>query len=695
MSNYPEAFDDDLTLYLVKDALKVSLGMDYKPGDATIYAEGDISQFPPTGIITLVDQCAIPEERNVSFHYGKKTSNYFTDLELTSDSVDCFKPKKLTNITMQVMANHREALKDSILAIESFLGTKHTVDKQPNGSTIFGRINFLMKVLMSPKAWFVADKTNGIAPFTVNFTFAGTGNTGPVGDVSYTWRFDEEEFTTTDPTFQKTFLNPGKYTIGLTIKNYYGEDEVKFVDMIYVKGAAPEEAMIRFQPQDNQMHLLGDNWPKLRATVNQLINIEIPQQIHENKKTFAGELVDPNSKRPLDHITKYTWNLGDELPHGNSTKTKALYTVGGLYDLVLKTESSSGSYRITTYEDCIDIVESTNLWLWSNDTNQIQAQEFGLVSEVLKTATGTYVAGSNDSFLESDRAKFEFSRNNGAARADKTKSGDGGAAILYWATGRNISDNIASENIGMAEYNGFADTYTTKSSIQRPWNWAALNAPGEIHFILGSSNWQPSPTISLTNQTKLSYSIADDFLNSHTLEYKDYKNGAHELTQNPGVFDHNFTAAYGHFTAYRTVWKDNTGYLLRNSSLGEHFCFQDFYRTDGTIGSPFQGLVKLPSLPGNGHVEGSLVALNGGVYFFNNYGQTYCYNDQGGVWETVNPHNRVAKRDLDKLLAASDESSKAYINIEGVSFFKFNELDMTYTSLHQSPAKNNWLMMVY
>jgi PKD repeat protein len=690
---YPKEFDSDDNLYLAVDALRASLGFDYYPGNTSIIADGDISRFPPSGIITLVDQYSSPKERAISFYYGKKTDREFLELELLSDSPDCPKPKKITSITLQVMSDHREMLKNSILAIENFLGTKHEIANEPKSGTIFGRINFLRKVVFGPKAWFEVDKNTGAAPFTTKFVFTGTGNNGPVGEVSYLWKFNGEEMQTQEPFVEKVFLNPGSYTVSLTIKNSYGEDAVTFVDMVKVKGQAPEEAQIKFLPLKTQIHF-DDIIPRIRTPINQPIAIEIPQKT-ENKKTFAGELIDPKTNKKVDAVTSYTWNLSDDLPHSNATKTKALYTVGGLYDLVLRTDTNLGAYRITTYENCIDVVEPINLWVWTlENKQQIRSFEFGLISEVFKKSNNTYSIKVNDDFLEDQRAVHEFWRNNGSAAVHELSSGQGGDRLLYWASGRGQHDSSFTEQINFAQYNGFADIYTSGVSLQRPWNWASLASNKNVYFLFGVPQDEQFPTVSLTNKSKTTYNIAARTSVSESLDYSNFKNGAHDLTKNLGVFDSKFNAVNGHYSAYRTVWKNDVGYILKNSNLGEYFLFKNFYKTEGTLGVPCQNIIKLPDMPGDHNYEGSLVALNKGIYFFNNYGSTYCFNDLTGIWETVNAHNHVAKNELDGLLAASDGESKAYISMENGAFFKFNEIDMSYITFNHHSPNNHWLMAV-
>ncbi len=647
MSRYPENFDGDDNLYLVGDKLQVPLGFDYYPGHDAIVADGDISnKFPPSGIITLVDQCSTPKERAISLRYGSRTKREFLDLELLPDSVNCFKPKKITTITMQVMADHREALKDAIFSIEKYLGTKHQVDDLPKGDTIFGRINFLRKVVFSPKAWFEIENTTGVAPFTTRFVFSGTGNTGPVGDISYTWKFNDEEYTTTQPVIERTFLSPGNYTISLTMRNHYGEDTVTFVNAVKVKDHAPEPLAIKFVPNESQM--LVDN--KLRTPVNQPVSVEL-------------------IKSEKDLVTSYTWNLGDDLPHSNSLKTKALYSTGGKFDVNVRSDTDLGSYRVSTHAECVDVVDPINAWIWQRTNNIIRSYEFGLKCEVLKTSNNTYTLNANDKFIEATAPKkqLEFWRSNGSSKQSDVSSGNGGICTVFWASGRSPHDEESAETINLFNYNGFTDIYETRPSLQKPWNWAALTSGRDIYFVLG-------------NKEKTQYDSVTGTATTETLDYKNMKGGAHDLL-----------SGYGY---YRTAWKDSVGYILKQE-IGEYYSFHSFYKTEGTLGRPFKNLIKLPDMPGDYNKEGSLVAMTHGIYFFNNAGATYCFNDKSGVWELVNPHNKIARNELNSLLAASDGESSAIISIENTAFFKFNEIDMSYVNFNHSPFNGQWLMTIY
>ncbi len=111
------------------------LAKDHHPGENTITVEGDISLFPPSGIITLVDHCSDPNDRAITFYYSSRTDNQF-NVELMDYSKDSFKPKKLTLVTQQVVAETHNNIKNAILAIQRFLGPTHDKSSTPYGRVV-------------------------------------------------------------------------------------------------------------------------------------------------------------------------------------------------------------------------------------------------------------------------------------------------------------------------------------------------------------------------------------------------------------------------------------------------------------------------------------------------------------------------------------------------------------------------------
>ena len=350
-SQYPEALDTNDNLHLVHDSLRVRLLEDYSPGDTSIAIEGDNSKFPDTGLITLTEQCNEPEFRALSFYYGSKTTTTFDDLELLPNFTDIAKPKRLTNVTMNVMAEHHNSLKDSLIAIQTFIGKKGEEDTTPMGDTIVGRLNYLRRQTLTPRAWFSADKRIGTVPATVTFTDEslrnpsywkwnfGDGSTSISQALSYTSGATAGDIpvlstavpcgpkTTIDranATVTKTYYTPGKYDLTLNVANQFGEDEIIIKDFFEARAPAPDEAEISISPT--------------KARINTLVNLAV---------TSNGEQVDDESV-VIDPISEYTWKLGDDLTHNSSNSTIAMYSMGGYYDVKLRVDTELGAYRITS-----------------------------------------------------------------------------------------------------------------------------------------------------------------------------------------------------------------------------------------------------------------------------------------------------------------------------------------------------------
>lgn len=726
-SEYPNKFDTDDNLFLVHDSLRVRLLEDYNPGDKSIMIEGEpetISRFPSTGIITLTEQCSDIDKRAISLYYSSRTSNSFDNLELLPEFEDVIKPKKITNVTMNVLDKHHNHLKDSLIAVQRFLGVKNQTDIEPFGETITGRLNFLQNLVYKPRAWFNINARLGNVPLQVKFT-EDSYRKGK-GEITYIWKTKKStvsNWTTINTTNQNdaqiyTYVDPGVYDVQLTIKNSYGEDTVTFEKSITARIPAPEEARINFIPKTTQRYQDGDpidgppfqSSPKIRSTTNTFIDLEIPEgENTENPGySYAGELL--SGGEAIDEIKEYNWNLGDELVHSNSNRTRASYSIGGYYDLILRVDTEFGSYRITKYENSIDIVENQNLWLFniknqnSVDGGQLECWEFGLVGETFKKlGNATINLDRSNSFLDSysnsvyneetkNRAKREFSKNVAFAPQGTISSGDGGNSLLFWASG---GENLSNQEIKIRRYNAFNDTYSSLDSISnKPWNWASLVSPSFVYFILGQSN-DFSSNINKANPFRSDYNLTTTSSASPvSLNISNFENGAEELLDHPSYFNSDGIPTNGYFATYRTSWKDSTGYILRNSAVNEFFRISDFYKTNGNLSSPYNTITRLPDMSGVAKTEGELVTLSSGIFFFNNSGEISAWNDVSLTWEIGRANSSsISFRSLqdsnissfdDKsntLLAASDGDRLAYLSFDYTekTFIKFNGTDLTFS----------------
>jgi PKD repeat protein len=326
-SNYPQELDTNQNMFHVKDALRVVLAEDYNPGDTIITVVGDettMRLFDDTGIITLTEQCSDPALRAISFYYGKRTLTTFEELEILPQFTDSVKPKDITNVTQNVMAEHHNSLKDALIAIENFVGKKGETTTKPLTGTMEQRINYLRNLVLAPKAWFTVDQTLGLAPLTVTFQDQSfrLGTDGTSHSLTYLWDFGDNVgpsiITINEPTavppsttnvlvydtdggsIQKTY-NAGTYDVTLTVTNDFGSDTVTFPNLITARLPAPDYATIEFTPRSGQILTSGspvdgpytETSPKIRSVTNTLISLYIPDSINPNTgNTDAGESVE-------------------------------------------------------------------------------------------------------------------------------------------------------------------------------------------------------------------------------------------------------------------------------------------------------------------------------------------------------------------------------------------------------------------
>jgi len=755
MTTFPKTLDTDTNLYLVHDSLRVRLSEDYNPGDKSIHIEGDvevINRFPPTGIITLTEQQSSIDERAISFTYSARNEFEFTGLTILPGFKDTVKPKFITNVTQNVLAVHHNAIKDALIAVEEFVGTQNTVDVKPLGETMVGRINFLRKLVLTPRAWFNANNHIGLIPLLVEFNDLSfrLGDS----DVTYIWDFGDGETRTVTYTSEqlptlpesKLYDKPGNYTVKLTVINSYGEDTVEFPNFINARIAAPQEAEILFKDFATQIDTKGDEEPyfprlgtapggpylqyppTIRSSVDSFVDLYVPpgRRSIGDDRTFVGELLNdagtPSAEddTAYDPVESYTWSLGDDLTHPSINEARASYSMGGIYDVKLRVDTKFGGYRITTYKNSIDIIERRNLWLYTlSETSKAIAHEYGLISETFKAASPSraITVTRNDAFLngtgEEARAKREFTRNTAFAPTSSKGSGDKGEVLLMWAGGSTSMATLGSQPVYSWLYEGFSDVYrSTGLSIQRPWNWVFLDSGSKGYFVFG-----PDPALipksNYVTQRKTVINYANNPMvaeEAEPLTSANYKNAANELQMHVTAADSQTAdePSTGRFAVYRSTWKGQTGYILRNNGVGQSFRLRSFYKTEGTLTEPFLNIRKLPDMVGSTKEEGQLVTLSSGVFFFNNSGNISAYNDTSGVWEVGSSASTSFRSVQDTtadgfgnitqtLLATSDLDKVAYLSFDYSpnAFIKFSSADLTFTNLGTRPSGEQWIMGCY
>lgn len=530
-----------------------------------------------------------------------------------------------------------------------------------------------------------------------------------------------------------TYLNSGFYSASLTVSNDFGKDTVVLKDIINIRDFCPSEAEIKFSASDFQSLISDEGNNRLYAitsSINSYVSIEVVK----------------NGQNSSDPVNYYTWGINDDLSHLNQNRTTALFSVGGVYDVVLRTDTNSGNYRITSFKSTIDVIENSNLWMWtttkSGSGNTILSHEFGLISETFKTLLkpqtiggldsrflgdigteegcdcGTKCCDSCYSYSEKCRATREFERNNGFAKMDNNGSGSKNSyGLMFWSSGRDTVRPSSDEKILFQTYNGFTDSYSLYPlEISRQWGWVNLTSGSDIYFTLGNKDSGEATCsvdcagVAATNassqvNTKLdSVSILDGLVYSSCCINK-FSNGAEDIK--------NYTMSTPSYSFHRSVWRYGSGYILQSYGSGKFFRFKNFYKTGGTTSNPISEIKKINDLSGPTKTEGQLVNLSSAIFLFNNSGALSVFNSTTGVWSTGGPGvgstafkslqdpSVTSFDDLNQTLSAtSDEDHNVYISYDysAKSFIKFNDIDLTFRYLGSRPGDSGgkqWLSTIY
>ena len=630
---YPESIDTDAILVTVKDSLFLKLGIDYNVGDPFIYPAAtlnELSNWPPRGFLTLTDNRCPDENRAVSFYYTyiDTIRVAFAGLIVLPDTKDTYKPAIYTTISLNVIAEHHNTLKNVAINTENFLGIDteqvalYTGDKS---ATITERINKILQVAYTPIAWFEVSKNVLNVPNSVIFKNLSQNMGANLIDNEIVLDWDFGDGTTATQKYPdinsitKTYTSPGKFDVTLTVKNKYGSNSITLPDIVNARIEAPlpaEICLVGLQAKGAATPMvLGDLY---RVPTNTQLLVSVPVGYRPTTTpapgdpaspiyTYAGELCN-SSGTPTDPIVSWTWVLSDDNPHGNAQETYASYSTGGIYSIILRVDTKYDCYRITNvmppdFPDClpilnsdvayecslipknvygIDAIETTNLFLWmySDCTNlSVRASEYGLISQTFKCPqVNSLLLNQDKSFLAGlpnyDQQVYEFETNFAFANRTGLKSGEGGDVLLAWASGKSIIDSDSSQVIRLKLYNAYQARYESVTSLpQRPWNWLGIQYNDTLYFMLGTNPpYYPSAgstaNTSDTNMNLTCYKISTDtYYTCQVFSPSSFFGAASELMQNPFLYNGTVNE-HGNFAKYRMAVHNNIGYFLRDVVVG-------------------------------------------------------------------------------------------------------------------------------
>jgi len=205
LSIYPQAIDSYENLYEAKNLAATKLTQNFG-FNSTIMVVDDTTNFPPQGIVRLASSTAEGLTTELVYYY-KKTNNTFQDLLRGFCSTRQSPWPANTKVEAGVMAEHHNALKDSILQLEANLGTADEIST----TTLNGLLKQQEARYLSPKALFRGFPLRGTAPLTVNFhNFSSSVAT------RFFWDFGDGG-TSFEKNPTHTYLTEGNFSVQLRV----------------------------------------------------------------------------------------------------------------------------------------------------------------------------------------------------------------------------------------------------------------------------------------------------------------------------------------------------------------------------------------------------------------------------------------------------------------------------------------------
>lgn len=197
LSLFPQALDGKDTLYEATNnadtVLKQTLSYN---GNFVVVDNNDL--FPTSGLVRI---------DNELIYYQEKTSGIFKGLVRGFAGSKQNRHNIGSKVSHSVMAEHHNAIKDALINLQTYLGTK---DNPAEGS-LNGRLTNLERKYLSPKPTFRAYPRTGGS--NVKVRFQNFTNPDPV---RFLWDFGDGAYSTEHSPIHE-YLTEGDYTVQLRI----------------------------------------------------------------------------------------------------------------------------------------------------------------------------------------------------------------------------------------------------------------------------------------------------------------------------------------------------------------------------------------------------------------------------------------------------------------------------------------------
>jgi len=249
----------------------------------------DASNFPSSGVLKITPPKGYAEPEAI--YYGARIENQFHQIQRGYGGFRQSAWPVGSIVSLPVMADHHNALKDAIISIQKQIGLKDN----PDPETINGILVALEKKWLVPKPVFKAYPVTGTGPLTVRFQ-----NLSNSHGFRFLWTFGDGT-SSTERSPLHTYEEEGQYSVQLTMVAHNGASGV-VQKPSYINVTKSE---LRAFFYVNVSTGVSEETDKEKATVFELVD-QTDAEIVE-RHWFFGDGNDVTIANPNEHSVTHTF----------------------------------------------------------------------------------------------------------------------------------------------------------------------------------------------------------------------------------------------------------------------------------------------------------------------------------------------------------------------------------------------------
>lgn len=425
---FPDAYDDASTLYDPKDDMVTKLASEWVPGQTTMSLE-DASGFSASGgFATIYIQYETIDiaRRITTFSYAGKNGSDLTGVHALSNT-DIPRPQG-SIVVGNIMAEHRMALTDAVIACERMIGFRATEDTE----SIEYFTNTLVQSVKKPKPYFyVKEGTTGFVLDQFEFVDQ-TYRLQQWQNIEWLWDFGDGA-KSHDRNPVHVYSIPGIYSVSLTVTNEYGSSTIVANNLIKIMGRIHEGGTIQC---DKSYAIANETTVRLTAAWN--------------------------PSNPGNPAVSAIWTIEPDIDYPNSPGIYVVFNKGGVYRPKVDVRTLLGNKSVWSGRE-INVIERNSVWFMIQRpyAPNMFLLEFSPAAAAWKSSKNGFAAARE----WNEGSPLSVSQENFTASGALHDFLGSTEALALWAQDKST--------MHWATVDALTDTWTDGGSRTRGWGWAS------------------------------------------------------------------------------------------------------------------------------------------------------------------------------------------------------------------------------